>query len=124
MLTGKQVLVVAIHSLGGSRANWHHTPNPQPGASKSTQYEDSQATSNPLVMPFVISHGVGSKPLTIHRSEPENKHHSLLNDPAAPSHLGVGKTPRVTKETAEKHDHQVPLDELTQINVLGCSQSH
>jgi hypothetical protein len=23
------VFVVAIHSFGGSRANWHHTPNPQ-----------------------------------------------------------------------------------------------
>jgi hypothetical protein len=28
-LTGKLVLVVAIHSLGGSHANWHHTPNAQ-----------------------------------------------------------------------------------------------
>jgi hypothetical protein len=24
LLAGKLVLVVAIHSLGGSRANWHH----------------------------------------------------------------------------------------------------
>ena len=32
LLASKLVLVVAIHSLGGSRANWHHTPNPQPGA--------------------------------------------------------------------------------------------
>ena len=29
LLAGKLVLVVAIHSLGGLRANWHHTPNPQ-----------------------------------------------------------------------------------------------
>jgi hypothetical protein len=29
LLAGKLVLVVAIHSLGGSRADWHHTPNPQ-----------------------------------------------------------------------------------------------
>ena len=28
LLVGKLVLVVAIHSLGGSRTNWHHTPNP------------------------------------------------------------------------------------------------
>ena len=28
LLVGKLVLVVVIHSLGGSRANWHHTPNP------------------------------------------------------------------------------------------------
>jgi hypothetical protein len=29
LLTGKLVVVVAIHSLEGSRANWHHTPNPK-----------------------------------------------------------------------------------------------
>ena len=29
LLAGKLLLVVAIHSLGGSRANWLHTPNPQ-----------------------------------------------------------------------------------------------
>jgi hypothetical protein len=29
LLVGKLVLVVAIHSLRGSCANWHHTPNPQ-----------------------------------------------------------------------------------------------
>jgi hypothetical protein len=29
LLASMLVLDVAIHSLGGSRANWHHTPNPQ-----------------------------------------------------------------------------------------------
>ena len=29
LLASKLVLVVAIHSLGGSCANWLHTPNPQ-----------------------------------------------------------------------------------------------
>ena len=28
-IADKLVLVVAIHPLGGSRANWRHTPNPQ-----------------------------------------------------------------------------------------------
>ena len=28
LLAGKLVPVVAIHPLGGSRANRHHTPNP------------------------------------------------------------------------------------------------
>jgi hypothetical protein len=40
LLAGKLVSVVAIHSLGGSRANRHHTPNPQPGATQPTQDED------------------------------------------------------------------------------------
>jgi hypothetical protein len=29
LLAGKLLLVVAIHSLRGSHANWLHTPNPQ-----------------------------------------------------------------------------------------------
>jgi hypothetical protein len=29
LLAGKLVLIMAIHSLGASHANWHHTPNPQ-----------------------------------------------------------------------------------------------
>ena len=29
LLAGKLVLIMAIHSLGGSRANWLHPPNPQ-----------------------------------------------------------------------------------------------
>jgi hypothetical protein len=37
-LADKLVLIVA-HPLGGSRANRHHTPNPQPGAAQPTQDE-------------------------------------------------------------------------------------
>ena len=29
LLANKLVLIVEIHSLGGSHANLHHTPNPQ-----------------------------------------------------------------------------------------------
>jgi hypothetical protein len=36
LLAGKLVLVVVIQSIGGSRANWHHTPNPQSGAAQPT----------------------------------------------------------------------------------------
>jgi hypothetical protein len=36
LLVDKLVTVVAIHSLRGSRANRHHTPNPQPGAAQPT----------------------------------------------------------------------------------------
>ena len=48
LLASKLVPVVTIHSLGGSRANRHHTPNPQLGAAQPTQDEDPQAMSNPL----------------------------------------------------------------------------
>jgi hypothetical protein len=40
LLAGKLVPIVMIHSLGGSRANRHHTSNPQPGAAQPTQDED------------------------------------------------------------------------------------
>jgi hypothetical protein len=50
---------MAVHSLGGSRANRHHTPNPQSGATQPTQDKITQATHNPLELPFVISHGEG-----------------------------------------------------------------
>jgi hypothetical protein len=36
----KLVLVMAIHSLGGSCVNRLHTPNPQSGAAQPTQDED------------------------------------------------------------------------------------
>ena len=48
MLAGKLVPVVAIHPLGDSHANRHHTPNPQSSAAQPTQDKDPQATSNPL----------------------------------------------------------------------------
>jgi hypothetical protein len=39
LLAGKPVPIVAIHPLGGSRANRNNTPNPQPGAAQPTQDE-------------------------------------------------------------------------------------
>ena len=57
MLADKLVLVVVIHSLRGSRTNWHDMLNLQLGAAQPTQDEDPQATSNPLKVSFVISHG-------------------------------------------------------------------
>ena len=62
LLVGKLVPVVAIHSLGGSRANRHHTPNPQPGAAQSTQDKDPQATRNPLELPLALRRGRHKNP--------------------------------------------------------------
>ena len=62
LLAGKLVLVVAIHSLGGSRANRHHTPNPQPGATQPTQDDDPQAMSNPLEYLLALRHGKVKNP--------------------------------------------------------------
>jgi hypothetical protein len=54
LLASKLVPVMAIHSLGGSRANRHHTPNPQPDAAQPIQDEDPQATRNPLELSLAL----------------------------------------------------------------------
>jgi hypothetical protein len=43
---------------------------------------------------------------------------------AAPSHLCGGNHQEKQVKSAMKHNHQVPLDAITQSNALGCSQSH
>jgi hypothetical protein len=70
LLANKLVPIVAIHSLGGSHANRHHTPNPQPGVAQPTQDGDPQAKCNALELPFVISMRKAQEPLTIHREWP------------------------------------------------------
>ena len=65
MLAGKLVPVVVIHSLGGSRANRHHTPNPQLGAAQPTQDEDHTSHEEFTKVPFGSPPGKGQEPLTI-----------------------------------------------------------
>ena len=62
LLADKLVLVVAIHSLGGSRANRHHTPNPQLGAAQPTQDEDPQVMRNLLELPLELRRGRHKNP--------------------------------------------------------------
>ena len=55
LLAGKLVLAVVIHSLGGSRTNWHHTLNPiQP-----TQDEDHTSHEQFTRVPFGSTPGKG-----------------------------------------------------------------
>ena len=65
LLAGKLVLVVAIHSLRGSRANWLHTPNPQKGAAQPTQDEDHTSHEQSTREHFGSPSGKGQEPLTI-----------------------------------------------------------
>ena len=91
LLADKLVLVVAVHSLRGSRTNWHHTPNPQPGATQPTQDKDPQATLNPLELPLVLRRGRHKNPSQSQRSELKTISflHSTIYQ--SPEHLGVGK---------------------------------
>jgi hypothetical protein len=59
LLADKLVLVVAIHSLEDSRANWHHTPNPQPGVAQPTQDEDHTSHEQYTRVPFDSLPGKG-----------------------------------------------------------------
>ena len=62
LLAGKLVLVVEIHSLGGSRANWHHTANPQPGAAQPTQDEDHTSHEQSTRVPLALHQGKVKNP--------------------------------------------------------------
>ena len=62
LLAGKLIPVVAIHSLRGSRANRHHTPNRQLGVAQPTQDEDPQATRNPLELSLALRRGRHKNP--------------------------------------------------------------
>jgi hypothetical protein len=80
-LLASYVPVVAIHPLRGSRANRHHTPNPQSSAAQPTQDEDPQATSNPLEYLLAHRQGKGQEPLPITMIEAGDKHLPPLDDP-------------------------------------------
>jgi hypothetical protein len=73
------ILVVAIHPLRRSRANRHHTPNPQSGAAQPTQDGDPQAMSNPLE--YLMALRQGQEPPTITTIKARDKHLPPLDSP-------------------------------------------
>ena len=87
---GKLLLVVVIHSLGGSQANWHHTPNPQLGAAQPTQDDDHTSHEQSTRVPFGSSPEKGQEPLTITTIGAGDNHHLRSTILAAPSRLGGG----------------------------------
>ena len=120
-LPASYIPVVAIHPLGGSRANRHHTPNPQPGAAQPTQDGDPHATSNLLELPFVISHGEGTR--TPHNSpiRARDKHHPLLNDPRCSKLSRCRQTLRVIREIRSETQSPSASRCNHSSNALGCS---
>ena len=99
LLAGKLVLVVAIHSRGGSHANWLHTPNSQKGAAQLTQDEDHTSHEQSTRVPFGASSGKGQEPLTITTIGARDNHHPPLNDPRCSKPSRWRQPPRVTSET-------------------------
>ena len=99
MLADKLVSVVAIHSLGGLRANWHHTPNPQLGAAQPTQDEDHTSHEQSTRVPFGAPLGKGQEPLTITTIGAGDTHQPPLDDPRWSKPSRWRQPPRVTSET-------------------------
>ena len=105
LLAGKLVPVVAIHPLGGSRANRHHTPNPQSGAAQPTQDGDPQAMSNPLEYLLAPCREKVNNPSQSPRPEPETITFLRSTILAAPSRLDGGNHQEKHAKSAAKHNH-------------------
>ena len=99
MLDGKLVPVVAIHSLGGSRANRHHTPNPQSGVAQPTQDDDHTSHEQFTRVPFGSPSGKGQEPLTITTIGVGDKHLPPLDDPRCSKPSGWRQQARVTSKS-------------------------
>ena len=90
LLAGKLVPFMAIHPLGDSRANRHHTPYPQPGAAQPTQDRDHTSHAQSTRVPFGSPPRKGQEPLTITMIGAGDNHHLRSMILAAPSRLGGG----------------------------------
>ena len=99
MLADKLVLVVAIQSLGGSRTNWHHTPNPQPGAAQPTQDEDHTSHKQSTRVPFGSPPRKYQEPLTITTIGAGDNHQPPLDDTRCSKPSRWWQPPRVTSES-------------------------
>jgi hypothetical protein len=99
LLVGKPVLVVAIHSLRGSRAYRHHTPNRQSGAAQPTQDEDHTSHEQSTRVPFGYPPEKGQEPLTITMIGARDKHLPPLDDPRYSKPSRCWQPPRVTSKS-------------------------
>ena len=90
LLAGKLVLVVAIHSLGDSRANWLYTLNLNRVPHNQHKMRITQATSNPLEYLLALCREKVKNPSQTPRSELETITTLRPVILAAPSHLGGG----------------------------------
>ena len=124
MLADKLVPVVAIHSLGGSRANWYHIPNPQPGATQPTQDEDYTSHAQSTRVAFGAPPGKAQEPLTITMIGAEDNHLPPLDDQPITGPSKCRQTPRVTRSPPAQIIQLVPQDARIVSNALEALQSH
>ena len=124
LLAGKLVPIVAIHSLGGSCANRHHTPNLQPGAAQPTQDDDPQATRKSTRVAFGAPPGKAQGPFTITMIGVGDTHLPPLDDPPIIGPSRCRQTPRVTRSPPAQIVQLVPQDARPLSNALEALQSH
>ena len=123
LLAGKLVLVVAIHSLGGSRANWHHMPNPQQGAAQPIQDGDHISHEQFTRVSFGYSLGKGQEPFTITMIGAGDNHQPLLNDPHCSKPSRWRQPPIVTSESRSETRTPSASRCKHSSNALGLSPS-
>jgi hypothetical protein len=85
----------------------------------------TQAKSNPLEYLLALRRGKVKNPSQSPRSEPETITNLRSTILAAPSRLGGGNHLEKHAKPAAKHNHQVPLDAITQamhLDLLPISQ--
>jgi hypothetical protein len=99
LLAGKLVPVLAIHSLGGSRANWHHTPNPQYVAAQPIQDEDHTSYKQSTRLPFDSPPEKGQEPFTITTIGAGDNHQLPLDDSRCSKSSRWWQPPRVTSKS-------------------------
>jgi hypothetical protein len=102
LLAGKLVLAVAIYSLGGSPANWHHTPNPQSGAAQPTQDEDHTSHEQSTRVLFSYPPGKCQEPLIITMIRAGDKHLPPFDDPRCTKPSRWRQPSRVTSESCSE----------------------
>ena len=124
LLAGKLVPVVTIHPLGGSRTNWHHTPNPQSGAAQPTQDGDHTSHEQSTRVAFGAPPGKAQEPLTITMIRAEDNHLPSLDDPPITRLSRCWQTPKVTRSPPAQIAQLVPQDARSLSNALEALQSH
>ena len=121
LLADKLVPVVAIHSLRGSRANRHHTPNPQWGAAQPTQDDDHTRYKQSTRVHFGSPPEKGQQPLTITMIGARDKHLPSLDDPHCSKPSRWWQSPRVTSESHSEIRTPSVSRRKHSSNVLGFS---
>jgi hypothetical protein len=124
LLAGKLVPIVAIHSLGGSRANRITRLTRNRVLHNQHKMRITQATSNPLEYLLALCREKVKNPSQSPRSELETSTFLYSMILIAPSGLGGSNHQEKQVKPIAKHNHQVPIDAITQAMHLDVVNSH